>query len=147
MNDLEKKLFSIEEEFNIYKKKIEKYHLIFIILYFSIITLVILFFQIYLPLLYNNFNIKIFLFSLMIFGLLIHYYLRFKYFKSKICYYHFFKNKLEELKKSFSKKENFNKLIITTVNNIIKNNESTLPSNNQNKLNFWQLLLKFLNFN
>lgn len=146
MNDIEKELFKIEEEFNIYKKKIEKNHIILILLYFSIISLVILAFQKYLPLLYNNFNIRIILFSLLIIGLLIHYYLRFKYFKSKICYHHFFKNKLDELKRSFPKKKDFNKFIIDTVNNIVKNNESKIRINNQNKLNFWQILIKIIDF-
>lgn len=147
MNDIEQELLKIEEEFNIYKKNIEKIHITFNIVFFSIITLIIFLLQKYLPIQYNNFYIKIILFSLMILGLMVHFFLRYKYFNSKICYLHFFKNRLEDLKNKFSKKKDFNKLIISAIKNIIKNKDLKIQTNNQNKLYFWRILVKFLNIN
>ena len=145
MNNLENELAKLKNDFNNLKKKIEKIHLIFILIYFSIITLIILFFQRNLVTLYNIFFIKILLFSLMVLGLIIHYFLRYKFHKNNKFYKKFFNQKLKKIHKNFSYKKVFNKSIVDYIIKNIKDEESPISKKDLFNFNFWVFLIK--NFN
>jgi len=147
MKNLETELLKLKNDFNTLKKKIEKLHLIFILIYFSSVALTILLFQKYLVILYNNFLIKIMLFSLMILGLIIHYLLRYKFYKSKNCYKSFFNKSLEKIKINFPKNKNFNKSIVDYIKENLKKEEHEISKADLYKFNFWGLLIKYLDIN
>ena len=144
MKKLDDELLNLENNFNSLKKKIEKFHITFIIIYFFIITLTIFIFQKYFINLYNIFYIKIILYSFMLLGLLIHYFLRFKFHKNKDFYGKFFKIKLKEIQKNFSNKRNFNKSVVDYIIKNLKNNKSQFSKKDLYDLNFWGLLIKDL---
>ena len=140
MKKLDDELTNLENNFNNLKKKIERFHIIFIIIYFSLIILTILIFQKYFTNLYNIFFIKIILYSFMILGLLIHYFLRYRFHKNKNFFRKFFKIKFEEIKKNFSNKKNFNKSVVDYIIRNLKNNDSQISKKDLYDLNFWGLL-------
>jgi hypothetical protein len=139
MNDLKQQLINIEEEFNLLKAKIERNHIIFIILYFLPPVLAILVFTKYVEEYFSNL-IKGFILGLIILGVAIHYFLRYVYHKSKNRYKKFIDAKLEVIKSDFNDEELFKKEIIEAARNIFIE-RGVLFNNKSIKIsNFWNLI-------
>ena len=80
----------------------------------------------------------------MVLGLLIHYFLRYKFHKNKKYYQNFLENKLKEIHKNFTDKRNFNKIIVDYIIKKLKDKNSQISKNDLFKINFWGLLIKNL---
>ena len=80
----------------------------------------------------------------MLLGLSIHYFLRYKFYKSKYCYKNFFDNGIKKIQKKISPKNNFNKSIIDSIKKILKNNELQITKNDLYKSSFWNFFIKNL---
>lgn len=143
IDDIKNKLLNLENEFNSLKKKIEKYHILYIIIYFTPPVLAIIILDNYFQEFYKI-QTKIILFSIIILGLIIHFFLRHKYHKSKTRYKKFIIEKMNLIKINFDNEEDFKNILIKSVNKIF--NERGLEFNNIeiNNSAFFNLIFVYL---
>ncbi|MCK4798298.1 MAG: hypothetical protein KAT05_13030 [Spirochaetes bacterium] len=139
MKNIKEKLLKLEEDFNLLKNRLEKYHLIFIIIYFlpPVLAIFLLskFFQDFL-----NLAVKIIIFSIIISGLAIHFFLRYKLYKSKDRYKKFIQQRLEKIADDFPDEENFNQTVVETARNIFANRGISFSNVTINDSTFWNLI-------
>jgi len=141
--EIKNKLLDIEKEFNSLKKKINKYHLFYIILYFTppVLAIFILdnFFQKYYIL-----QTKIILFSIIILGLVIHFFLRHKYHKSKTRYKKFIIKKMNLIKINFDNEKDFKNKLIKSINEIFDERGIDFNNIEINNSPFFNLIFVYL---
>jgi hypothetical protein len=145
MDDLKKVLIRSESEFEELKKKVERNHLLFILLYFTPPVIGLLVFSKYFKELLGVW-LRIIIFSIIIFGLIIHFYLRYRYYKSKERYKDFINSVIDEIYLS-SKDKNINKKVLGIVKNIYKDKNMEFNRDNIDKEDFWSLLFYQMEIN
>jgi hypothetical protein len=139
MNNIKKNLLDLEHEFDALRRKTEKYHLIFIVLYFiPPVAAIIIYSKFYNQ--FFNFYIKIIIYAIIVSGLGMHYYLRHKFYKSKKRYKKFIDKKLDEIKKIVNDDDNFKKIIVENTREIFKENSLELSNITIQNNQFWDLI-------
>lgn len=145
MDDLKKQLINIENDFSKHKAKIEKFHKLFVALYFTPLVAAVLVY------IYSQFNntfafmsslaVKIILFSLFAIGMIIHFTLRYLYHRSNKGYRKFINKKLDEIRyNNYTDEEIFNKDIIETAKNIFQENGWEFSNVSIKNSPFWHLV-------
>ncbi|MBN2546051.1 MAG: hypothetical protein JXB50_09665 [Spirochaetes bacterium] len=141
--EIKSKLLEIEQEFYSLKEKINKFHKFYIILYFTppVLALVIInnYFQKYFKL-----SVKIILFSIIILGLLIHFYLRHKYYKSKNKYKKFIMEKMNLIKINFDNEIDFKDKLIKSIKEIFDERGIDFNNIEINNSTFFNLVFIYL---
>jgi hypothetical protein len=139
MTDIKNNLLKLENEFETLRLKTEKYHLVFIILYFiPPVAAIIIYSKFYKE--FFNFYIKIIIYAIILSGLAAHYYLRYKFYKSKKRYKKFIDNKLDEIKKIVNDDDNFKKIIVENAKEIFQQNSIELSNITIKNNQFWHLI-------
>lgn len=143
--NLKKIILENEIEFNNLKRKVSYYHKLFLIFYFLPIIILIIIVSTYFEKIFN-FVLKFIIYVFFTFGLLIHFFLRYKFYKSKNRYKKFFDKKLNYIK-NFYTDNDFNKKIIDVIKEIF--NERNIEVNKKNIMNedFFYLFINNLKIN
>ena len=146
MTDIKNKLIQFEEEFYIYKNKIERFHKIFLFFYFLPAVIALIFY-------YINFQrvgddsslfIKIIIIVFIAAGLILHFVLRHLFHKSRNRYKKFITDRLDKIKIEFKSNEKFIDAVIENTEVIFKNNGYELSNKTINDSPFWNLLFIYL---
>lgn len=80
-------------------------------------------------------------------GVGIHFFLRYKFYRSKNRYKEFIENKIEELKKKYPKEKDLNDRIKESAKKIFAQRNIKLDHKNANNQEFWNLLFYNLDIN
>ena len=144
MNELKEKLIQLEDELISLKKKIEVYHLIFLIIIMGIpigfIFILNKFLNSSLTL-----NMKLILFSIMFVGLLVHLYIRNRFYKSHSGFNKYIKKRISLVKNDFTLGNNYKEKIIKLSSKILQDRGISLTEDKMSNYPFWELLIKNLN--
>ena len=139
MNSIKSILLNSEDEFNSLRRRVEKFHITFIILYFlPPVAAVILYSKYY----HENFNltVKIILYAIIVSGLFIHYFLRHRYHKSRKRYRSFIEKKLDDLRKTVNNDNDFKKIIVENAREIFKDKSLQFSNLAIKENQFWELI-------
>ncbi len=116
--NLKEKLMTLEDEFNQYRFKFERKYLFFLIIYFTPPLLLIFLLNRYDKAMYDSLAVKIVIFTFIIIGSVIHFTLKYTYYKANKKYKSFINKRFEEYEKFFSSKEEFKTSILATLKDI-----------------------------
>lgn len=130
-------LKEIKERFELFKSDFDKRYFYFLIGYFSpvIITLVLLskFFRD----IYNIFFVRLVIFIFVLIGVMLHFLLKYLYFKSNKSYINFINNELERFKKFYSTDEEFNQKLLDISRDIFEKENTPYTEENIKKSTFF----------
>jgi ABC-type polysaccharide transport system permease subunit len=139
LNSLKLKLLYLEKNFEQLKTRTEKYHTLFIIIYFLPPLIAALIFTKYFKEFFSLY-IKIIIYAVVLSGVCIHYFLRYKFHKSKNRYKAFIENGLDPIRNENTPDFDFKNAVIESVREIFK--ERSIPFSNISirRYPFWELV-------
>ncbi|OHD28084.1 MAG: hypothetical protein A2086_00795 [Spirochaetes bacterium GWD1_27_9] len=137
MNTIKSKLLQLEDNFILFKAKFEKRHLLFVALYFLPPALATFLLSRYFKELYDKFFVRVIIFSVIIIGVIIHFVLKYTYYKTNKKYKEFVENGLKDIKDSFGNEEDFRKAIVDATKEIYTDKNSSLSNLTVKNSLFW----------
>ncbi|HOJ65281.1 MAG TPA: hypothetical protein PLE45_12765 [Spirochaetota bacterium] len=140
----EDNLIEIKEKFELFKANFDKRYLYFLIGYFSpiIITLIVL--SKFFKSIYSLFWVRLLIFIFVLIGVILHFILKYFYFRSNKNYIRFIENEIERFKKFYSSEEEFKEKMIETIKIIFNREGIEYNPNNIKKSTFYFNLHKIV---
>ncbi|HOV14542.1 MAG TPA: hypothetical protein PK771_09685 [Spirochaetota bacterium] len=116
--NLKEKLIELEEEFNQFRFKFEKKYLLFLVIYFTPPLALIFILSRYNRALYDTLFIKIIIFAFIVLGTVIHFTLKYTYYKTNKRYKSFIETRFLDYSKNYQSYEEFKTNVIETLKEI-----------------------------
>lgn len=126
--DLKDKLIRLEDDFNQFRYRHEKKYLLFLLAYFAPPLVLMFFLSRYNRALYDTLFVKIVIFVVIIIGTIIHFTLKYTYYKTNKKYRDFITSYFDNFEKNYQTKEEFKIAVVEKIKEILLDNSTKLSN-------------------
>lgn len=132
----------LEKDFEDFKKKVSKYHKIYLLIYFMPPLIAILIFSRFFET-YFKVYLKVLLYFILLLGLVVHFFIRNRFYKSREGYKKFIQGRMDSIKNYFDTDESFKEKSIDAVRTIFLERGMEFSNTEISKNDFYYLIFSY----